>query len=107
MKIIRSKTNKVVLEVHPDKRRKDYKPKFTCRRVVDGPLHDLLCERFPKYLNKEQVLDLPRIATDMGTTRQSVFKWLAEDRVTWNAAKRLVSFGKGKITNEDLIPFMI
>lgn len=84
-----------------------YEPRYRARRMMDGRLHDMLCDKFPEYLGEDGVLDVPLFARKMELTRQTVGRWLIEERITFAGAKALLRTFPKKLTSTDLAPYMV
>ncbi|PAL23593.1 hypothetical protein [Sphingopyxis sp. GW247-27LB] len=55
----------------------------------DQPFYRFLFENFPTYRSKRGLLDVPRIAKDVGLTAEGIYKWLRRGVVTPTNARTL------------------
>ncbi len=78
----------------------------TARPYSFGPLYDLLMDRFPKHRSAQGVLDVPKLAKDIKRSHEGVYKWLRENKITVDGAKRLVELSKDRVKYEEFLPFL-
>lgn len=70
-----------------------------------GDLHDLLIERIcpPNQLGQKSVGIL---APHLGVSYQAIFEWIAKDRIPQDRVLALIKVGDGRVTMEELIPYI-
>lgn len=76
------------------------------REYTFGPLYDLLMESFPGHRSRQGVLDVRRLAVDVGRSNEGVYKWLRENEITLDGARRLITLAAGRLTPEKFLPFL-
>lgn len=82
------------------------------KRHEFGDLYKLLDGMFPQYRSiRDQVLDVPRLASRLGMTSEGVYKWLRADKLPTTKARKLVEIANegGDEANaafSDFLPFL-
>lgn len=76
------------------------------RRIALGPLHDLLllaCPRtgYPKCSIRAS------LAPALGVSHQYIYNWIAAGRIPANKVLKIVEVSEGRVSQEDLIPYVI
>lgn len=71
-----------------------------------GELYKVLEKAFPLHLDKYGYLDLQFLAAELGIRKQSIYKWLGNDRVPAKRVNSLVALSKGKLSIKTLEPFI-
>ena len=77
------------------------------RRVTKdlGPVHQLLLKACRPTRDGE--ISIPILARDLEMSAWGVYKWCHGSRIPGNKVARLVEIGEGRITMQDLIPYVI
>lgn len=78
----------------------------TQRDFSFGGLYDFLFARFPDHRSKQQVLDVPRLATDLEMSAEGVYRILRKNKLNADQAKKIIEISEGRITIEDTVPFV-
>ena len=71
----------------------------------ERPLHALLVGKLPEHAGGGRII-VRRIAGLTGYANYTVYRWLQNDRLTPRAAGTLIGTFAGRITKEDLVPFV-
>ena len=72
----------------------------------DGELHALLMERLPQIVVGGRI-DTGRLCRATGNARYTVHRWMIEDHISPAGARSLIRVSEGRITPEDLLPFLL
>lgn len=71
-----------------------------------GKLYALLMKKLPEYVERGR-LDTARLAPKVGYARYTLYNWMGRDRLTPRAAKAIQAAAGGKITDKDILPFLL
>lgn len=71
-----------------------------------GPLHDLLIKACPPDENGNKSISL--LAEALGTSHQNLYKCIDAKRIptAHKLPKRIVEISEGRVSHEDLMPFL-
>lgn len=76
------------------------------RRLSEGgPLQDLLLKICPP--NKEGVKSITVLADAMGISSQAIYRWIDNKRIPSAKTKTLVKLAAGRVTLEEIVPYVI
>ena len=76
------------------------------QRFYDGALHALLVGKLPEHAAGGRII-VRRIAGLTGYANYTVYRWLQNDRLTPRAARALIITFEGRISKDDLVPFVL
>lgn len=71
-----------------------------------GPLHDLLLKACPRSNSSSGSIPAT-LAPALGVSYQYIYRWIAEGRVPPKFVKKIVEVSDGRVTVEELVPFVI
>ncbi len=77
------------------------------RDFRETPLYKFLFGAFPEHRTRQDLLDVPRLAEAIELNKESVYKWLRSGRVSVAGAMKLIELSAGKITKEQMFPFVM
>lgn len=75
-------------------------------RIDLGPLHKILLKACPAGKNSPGSIKTT-LAPALGVSHQYVYRWIEEGRVPSKFAKPLVEVGAGRVTLEELLPYVL
>ncbi len=75
------------------------------QRFYESPLHALLVGKLPEHAAGGRII-VRRIAGLTGYANYTVYQWLHRNRLTPRAANALIVTFEGRITKDDLVPFV-
>lgn len=75
-------------------------------RFFDLPLYKLLEERLTDHVRRGQ-LNIRLLSADMDVSSPAMYRWLGTSTLTLYAAKALIKVSRGKLSLEDLTPFLL
>jgi len=80
-------------------------------KFFETDLHQLLVKKLAKVSSLYGLVRFGRIDTlvmakKMHCSRQSVYRWLGENKISSRAAKKIIKISEGNVTQEDLTPFL-
>lgn len=70
-----------------------------------GPLGALLLLACPPA--EDGTKSIPVLAAAIGYTAPGVYKWIAAERITWEGAKKVIEVSEGRVTREQLLPYVL
>lgn len=84
--------------------------KTKCEAVIrqmraGGAIQTILLEACPE--NSEGFKSIPLLASALNLSRQAVYAWIEKDCIPASRAKSLVKLSNGKVTMEQLVPFVV
>lgn len=82
-------------------------PKQPSRDRSFGPLWDLLFAKFPDHRTSQGILDVPRLAKELGRSPEYVYRMLRPSQMTPEQGLAFVKLSDGRITPKDLSPFVV
>jgi hypothetical protein len=71
------------------------------------PLYKLLDAAFPKIRTSQGLFDVAAFATLIGLSHEGVYKWLRKDRISADGARKVIGAADGRITQEQMFPFVM
>jgi len=72
--------------------------------ITEGKLYKLLDKLFAGYrTTRDGVLDVRRIAEDLGISAEGVYKWLRADKLPFTQAQRLIAIVNADEDDEEAI----
>lgn len=71
-----------------------------------GPLHALLLKACPRDGSKPGSIPAT-LSPALGVSYQYIYRWVSEGRVPARFVKEIVRVSEGRVSVEDLIPFVI
>jgi hypothetical protein len=77
-------------------------PKFD-----DNPLHKMLVEKLPPRLLIDGRLDIRTTSKECGCAAASIYRMMDTGRMSRRSAKAFIDLSEGKLTKEDLIPYLL
>lgn len=75
-------------------------------RIDLGPLHKILLAACPEGEDSPGSIKTT-LAPALGVSHQYVYRWIEENRVPPKFVTKIVEAGAGRVTVEELIPFVI
>lgn len=78
----------------------------SARRFDLGLLHTLLLRACPRKGNSPGSIPAT-LAPALGVSYQYVYRWVAEGRVPAKFVKKIVEVSEGRVSVDDLVPFVI
>lgn len=73
--------------------------------IGDSALYKLLERKLPNYIHEGR-LNVRSLASNLNFSRQHLYRRFSEDRLTPKQAKSLIEASKGRLTQDDLNPFV-
>ena len=70
-----------------------------------GPLGDLLLLACPP--SADGTKSIPILAAAIGYSAPGIYKWIAAERMTWDGAKKVIEVAEGRVTREQLLPYVL
>lgn len=71
-----------------------------------GPLHTLLLKACPRKGSAPGSIPAT-LAPALGVSYQYVYRWVSDNRVPAKFVKKIVEVSEGRVSIEDLVPFVI
>lgn len=71
-----------------------------------GKLWDLLFAKFPEHRTVQGILDVRRLAADIGRSHTALYRVVNKNQLNPPQAVALIELSKGRLTHEDLKPFV-
>lgn len=78
----------------------------SARRFDLGKLHSLLLKACPKKGSSPGSIPAT-LAPALGVSYQYVYRWVSEGRVPAKFVKKIVEVSEGRVSVDDLVPFVI
>lgn len=82
-------------------------------KYYDTPLHSMLVRRFApaedegvSQLVRGGRIDVNALASACDVVRFTIYRWFDADKLSMNAANKLVKISKGNLTTKDVSPFV-
>lgn len=75
-----------------------------------GPMYDLFLAKCPKHLKpwgETTILDIDKLADDVGVTRQNVYVWFNKDKLPPNRVESVLALEGTTLVVDDLLPFVL
>lgn len=76
------------------------------RRFWENDLYNLLASRISNCRTGRGLFDVAGYAKRMEMTPEGLYKYLRSDRLTVDGARRIIAASGGKITEQDMLPFV-
>lgn len=78
-------------------------------RFWESKLHQLLAERLDHVdgLVVNGRIHPPALARAVGRCRYTAYRWLLDSKLSPGGARRLMALAEGRLTKEELVPFII
>jgi hypothetical protein len=96
-----------IAQIHPQARGRG-RPRVESDATPDfyeGALYKLLSERLSHHMVRSN-LNVTSLSREIGFSRQAIYRWLTTDRLAIKAARALIAASRGKISQEDITPFL-
>lgn len=77
------------------------------RKYFEGKLYPLLAAQLPHHVDASGSLNVNSLAAALGVSGQTLYFSMSEDRLTPRIAKLILNESRGKLTAENLAPFVI
>lgn len=73
-----------------------------------GPLYDVVAKAFPRHRTENKILDVLRLADDLGMTGEGVYKWFMTNQLPAVAAVKLIRFrsNRDRLNLYDLLRYI-
>lgn len=71
-----------------------------------GKLWDLLYNKFPDHRTVQGILDVRRLATDIGRSHTALYRVVNKNQLNPPQAVALIKLSAGRLTHEELKPFV-
>lgn len=75
-------------------------------RIDLGPLHKLLLKACPEGENGPGSIK-STLAPALGVTHQYIYRWIEDERVPAKFVSKILAAGEGRVSQEELLPFVI
>ena len=72
-----------------------------------GPLWDLLFVKFPDHRTSQGILDVPRLAKELGRSPEYVYRMLRPSSMTPEQGLAFTKLSEGRLKPQDLTPFVV
>ncbi|WP_114285281.1 hypothetical protein [Candidatus Halocynthiibacter alkanivorans] len=82
------------------------------RKYSFGPLYDLITYKFPEYRTRQGILDIPRLAWELGFSNQTMYRSFTDNRLSLRVAQYLIRLSRESdaanvILREELFDFVL
>lgn len=79
----------------------------TDRKYYEGDLYPVLARAMKQHIDASGRLNVASLAAAIGVSGQTLYFSMGEDRVTPRVGKMLITESKGRLTPNDLAPFVL